>query len=85
MAIIYQKLLLKVGKADMDLKFLYNCKNESVYPKFVRWKHVKDKPFRIRKQLYQKNIRNAIKGKYCRIKELKIELNKALSKIPPHG
>ena len=49
MSIIYQKLLLKVGKAVMDLKFLYKCKNETVDPKFVRWKYVKDKPFRISK------------------------------------
>ena len=32
MAIIYQKLLLKVGKSKMDLKFFYKCKNENLYP-----------------------------------------------------
>ena len=32
MAIIYQKLLLKVGKPKMDLKFFYKCKNENLYP-----------------------------------------------------
>ena len=36
MAMVYQKLLLKFEKADMDLKFLYKCKNETVYPKFVQ-------------------------------------------------
>ena len=36
MAIIYQKLLLKVEKSKMSLKFLYKCKNENVYLKFVR-------------------------------------------------
>ena len=56
----------------------FKCKNENVYPKFVQWKSVKDKPFGIRRQLYQKNFQNAIKDKYCCIKELKIELNKAL-------
>ena len=35
MAIFYQKLLFKVQKLQMDLKFLYKCKNENVYPKFV--------------------------------------------------
>ena len=49
--------------------------------KFVRWKHVKDNLFRIRKQLYQKNLPNAVKEKYCRAKELKIELYKALSEF----
>ena len=65
----------------MDLKFLYKCKNENIYPKFVRWKHVKDKPFRIRRQLYRKNLQNAIKEKYCRFKERKIEMNKSLSEF----
>ena len=32
MAIIYQKLLLKVEKSKMDLKFYYKFKNEKVYP-----------------------------------------------------
>ena len=65
----------------MDLKFLYKCKNENVYPKFVRWKHVKNKPLGIRKQLYQKNLQNAIKDKSSRIKELQSYLQKALSTL----
>ena len=81
MAIIYQKLLLKVEKSKMGLKFLYKCKNENVYPKFVRWKHVKNKPLRIRKQLYQKNLQNAIKDKHSRIKELQSDSQKALSTL----
>ena len=32
MAIIYRKLLLKVEKSKIDLKFYYKCKNEKVYP-----------------------------------------------------
>ena len=32
MASIYQKLLLKVEKSKIDLKFLFKCKNENVYP-----------------------------------------------------
>ena len=52
MAIVYQKWLLKVEKVGMDLKLLYKCNNEFVYPKSGRWKHLKDKPVRSRKQLY---------------------------------
>ena len=66
MAIIYQKLLLKVEKSKTNLKFLYKCKNENVYPKFLSWKHVKNKSLRITKQLYQKNLQNAIKNKHSR-------------------
>ena len=76
MAII--KLLLKAEKTKMDLRFLYKCKNENVYPKSVRSKQVQKKPLRIRKQLYQKNLQNPIKDKYSRIKELQSDLQKAL-------
>ena len=64
----------------MDLKFLYKYKNENVYPKFVRWKHVKNKPLQI-KQLYQKTLRSAIKDKHIRIKDLQSNLEKALSTL----
>ena len=47
----------------------------------MRWKHLKDEPFRIRKKVCPKNLQNAIKQIYCRIKELKTELNKALSEF----
>ena len=50
-----------------------------VYPKFVRWKHVKG--LRIRKELYQKNLENAIKDKHSRIKGLQIDLQKTLSTL----
>ena len=79
MAIIYQKLLLKVKKWKMDLKFLYKCKNENGYPKFARWKYVKNKRLQMRKQLYQKNLQNVIKDKHDQIKELQSNLQKALS------
>ena len=65
----------------MNLKFLYKHKNENVYPKFARWKHVKNKPLRIRKKLYQKNVQNAMKDKHSRVKELQSDLQKALSII----
>ena len=30
-------------KAKLDIEFLKKCKSADVYPKFVRWKHVKNK------------------------------------------
>ena len=75
------QLLLKVEKSKMNLKFLYKYKNGNVCPKFARWKHVKNKPLRIRKELYQKNVQNAIKDKHSRVKQLQSDLQKALSII----
>ena len=42
---------------------------------------MKNKPLRIRKQLYQKNLQNAIKDKHSRIKELQSDSQKALSTL----
>ena len=42
-AISYQKILRKYVKAKLDIEFLKKCKSADVYPKFVRWKHVKNK------------------------------------------
>ena len=41
--ISYQKILRKHVKLKLDIEFLKKCKSIDVYPKFVRWKHVKNK------------------------------------------
>ena len=34
----YQKLKIKVDKAELDLKFLCNCELFNVYPKFINFR-----------------------------------------------
>ena len=45
----------------------------------MRWKQVNG--LRIRKELYQKNLENAIEDKHSRIKEFQIDFQKVLSTL----
>jgi hypothetical protein len=40
LCIRYQRSLRRFEKAQLDLKFLLDCKKNQVYPKFVRWKNI---------------------------------------------
>ena len=39
----YQRILRKWMKPKHDLHFLYEYKSHNVYPRFVRWKNIKNK------------------------------------------
>ena len=73
-AIIYQKCYMKYEKSKLDLEFLYRCKNNGLFPKFTRSKHVKMKSYRIRKRYYSRYLNDAIKEKKDRKRELELEL-----------
>ena len=47
-------------EAKLDREFLNSYKDNSVYPKFVRWKNAKYKSLRERNKLYLKNLKDAI-------------------------
>ena len=40
LAIGYQSCLRRKQKAELDLSYLYKCKELNVYPKFVKWKNI---------------------------------------------
>ena len=69
-AVIYQKSLRKLVTAKLDREFLNSCKDNSVYPKFVRWKNAKYKSLRERNKLYLKNLKDAIKTRNNDIRKL---------------
>ena len=69
-AAIYQKSLRKLVKAKLDREFLNSCKDNSVYPKFVRWKNAKYKSLRERNKLYLKNLKDTIKTRNNDIRKL---------------
>ena len=50
---------MKFLKATHDVKFLSDCKNFDVHPKFVRWKNIKTKDPRERNNYYSKNFKSA--------------------------
>ena len=74
-AIDYQKCYLKYQKAELDLQFLYRCKNNGIFPKFIRYKHIKDKHKRIRTKYYSRFLKEAIDEKHNRKRELNKELS----------
>ena len=55
-AISYQKILQKYVKAKLVNEFLKKCKSIGVYPKFFRWKNVKNKTKEEKNKLYNANL-----------------------------
>ena len=47
----------------LDIKFLKKCKSSKIYPKFVRWKNVKNKKLKDKNRQYHANLVNAIKDR----------------------
>ena len=69
-AISYQKILQKYVKAKLDIGFLKKCKWTDVYPKFVRWKHVKNKTKNERNKLYKAKVNDGIKARHNDFRKL---------------
>ena len=69
-AVIYQKSLRKLVKAKLDREFLNSCKDNSVYPKFVRCKYKKYKSLSECNKLYLTNLKDAIKTRNNDIRKL---------------
>ena len=61
-AISYQKILRKFVKTKLDIEFSKICKATDVYPKFVRWKNVKNKTKKESNKFYKGNLNYAIKA-----------------------
>ena len=56
----YQKILRKWMQAKHDVHFLHECKSFNVYPKFERWKNIKNKTSKERNNYYNNNLNSAI-------------------------
>ena len=58
-------------KAELDLRFLYDCKDNNVYPNFVKWRNVKHLRPKSREQWYKRNLNDLITEKRNSITDLK--------------
>ncbi|XP_066930298.1 uncharacterized protein [Clytia hemisphaerica] len=67
----YQKLLRKFRKAEHDIRFLDNCKQNNVYPKFVRWKNLKTKHPRDREKYYRRLLNESLDKRHSELKILR--------------
>ena len=73
--IAFQRCYKKVIKAELDLKFLHQCKDHNVYPKFVRWKNLKTKDTREKIRYYRRLLNDSITEKNKHLKTLRDKLS----------
>ena len=59
-AITYQRHYKRIMKAEMDLKFLLTCRDDSVYPTHVKWSILKKMKPRERLRHHQRNLKRSI-------------------------
>ena len=57
-------------KAKHDMHFLHECKSHNAYPKFVRWKNIKNKTPKERNNYYNKNLNSAVNKRRQELKLL---------------
>ncbi len=56
----FQRALKKVDKAYLDVRFLTNCKQRGLFPKFVRWKNLNGFSSRDQRKHYLRNLNDAL-------------------------
>ena len=71
----YQRCLSKVRKCNLDIQFLHNCKNNVVYPKFIRSKNIPTENSTYQRVFYGRLLNNEIKEKLQKRKDLNKELS----------
>ena len=66
-----QRVLKKKRKAEHDIKFLNACKENDVYPKFVKWKNIKNLSYREKKSYYIRLLNEALQRRHNDLRYLK--------------
>ena len=70
-AITYQRHYRRIMKAEMDLKFLLACRDDSVYPTHVKWSILKKIKPRERLRHHQRNLKHSITEMNEKVRNLK--------------
>ena len=58
-----ERLLLNLKKYECNLSFLIKCRDANVYPKFVRFKNLQNKPYEIKNRYYRHILLDEIASK----------------------
>ena len=74
-AVTLQKLYFKTKKTELDIKFLINCRDNNIIPKFVRWKNLKSKRHKLRNTYHRRILKEAIQIQHNSLKSLKATLH----------
>ena len=69
-----ERLMKKIKRCECTLKFLFNCRNNDVFPKFVCWKNVNRQPFKKKSRYYRRILLDEIDEKTKYLKTLKTQL-----------
>ena len=59
-----QRVRKKKRKAEHDIKFLNACKENHVYPKFVKWKNIKNLSYHEKKSYYSRLLNEALQTRH---------------------
>ena len=70
-AVEFERTRKKLKKAELDLKFLYDCRDEDLHPKFTRWRNFNTLDDRAKHKAYRKVLNDEIKAKHAHIKRLR--------------
>ena len=81
----YKKTYFKSLKLQLDIKFLNNCKDNNVYPKFVRWRNLKSKRHKLRATFHKRILNDAIREQHVKLRNLKAELPLFKERLMAHG
>ena len=69
-----ERLAKKLRKHELDLKFLVTTRDTEIYPKFTRWKNVKNNKKKCKGKFYRRVLLDEINSKCRSLKELRKEL-----------
>ena len=70
-AITYQRHQRKVMKAEMDLKFLLQCRDSRVFPTIVKWKILKRMKPKDRTRHHERNLSQSIEDMNSKLRNLR--------------
>ena len=80
-ATLAERLAKKLRKHELDLKFLVTACDTGVYPKFTRWKNVKNNNMKKKCKFYGRVLLDEINSKRRSTKELKKELSDSMETL----
>ena len=72
-AIAYQRHYQRLMKAELDLKFLLNCRDQKLYPSHVKWKILQKMKPRDQQRHHDRNLNQSIKDMNQKIRTLRPE------------
>ena len=75
-AVKVRRIYKKLARAELAIKFLAQCRDANVFPKFTRWKNANNKDPKLRNKYRRKILLDEIREKHSQVKKLKEEARK---------